>query len=137
MFFQVGDPARMKFKTGYFDMVIADRALHSVTNPSEAFAELHRVAKPRGAILIRELRRPSLFEFAGHLARHRTRYDPRLRDRFQAGVRAGFTPSELIEFAERAGVERARIIAEDTHVILERPGTNDPASWVTEREKYV
>ncbi len=136
MFFQVGEPAQMKFKTGYFDMVVSDGALHGFGNPMETLREIHRVTKPTGAILVRELRRPNRFSLSRHVIRHGSNYRDRLRDHFEAGVRAGFTPIEFGAFARKAGIERARVVAEETHVILERPGTNDPASWVREREKY-
>ena len=136
MFFQVGEPVQMKFKTGYFDMVVSDGALHSFENPMETLREIHRVTKPTGAILVRELRRPNRFGLSGHVTRQKKHYSDSLRRRFEAGVRAGFTPIELGEYAAAAGVERARIVTEETHVILERPGTNDPTSWIREREKY-
>ena len=137
MFFQVGEPTQMKFKTGYFDMVVSDGALHSFQNPTETLREIHRVTKPTGAILVRELRRPNRFGLSAHLIRHGANYRGLLRNRFEAGVRTGFTPIEFATFAQVAGVERARIVTEETHVILERPGKNDPASWLREREKYM
>ena len=137
MFFQVGEPAQMKFKTAYFDMVVSDGALHGFEHPTKTLREIHRVTKPTGAILIRELRRPNRFNISSHLSRHGSNYDERLRSRFEAGVRAGFTPFEFGAFARAAGIERARVVAEETHVILERPGANDPDSWLREREKYM
>jgi len=137
MFFQVGDPTQMKFKTAYFDMVVSDGALHDFPNPLATLREIHRVTKPTGSILVRELRRPNRFSMSRHVARYGANYRERLRNRFEAGVRAGFTPIEFGAFAETIGIQRARIVAEEAHVILERPGANDPASWVREREKYL
>ena len=137
MFFQVGEPTQMKFKTGYFDMVVSDGALHGFPNPMETLREIVRVTKPTGAILVRELRRPNRFGLSSHLTRHGSNYRDPLRNPFEAGVRAGFTPTEFSGFAQAAGMERAQVVAEQTHVILERRGMNDPASWVREREKYL
>ena len=137
MFFQVGEPTQMKFKTGYFDMVISDGALHSFSNPMETLREIDRVTKPTGAILVRELRRPNRFGLSRHVLRHRSHYPDLLRSRFETGVRSGFTPIEFNTFAKEAGIDRARVHVEGTHVVLERSGTNDPASWVREREKYL
>ena len=33
MFFQVGDPHQMKFKSDYFDLMVSDAALHRFENP--------------------------------------------------------------------------------------------------------
>jgi SAM-dependent methyltransferase len=137
MFFQVGEPTQMKFKTGYFDLVVSDGALHGFRNPMETLKEIHRVTKPTGAILVRELRRPNRFKLSRHVIRHGSHYGGRLRNRFEAEVKAGFTPIEFDAFARAAGMARARVVAEKTHVILERPGSNDPASWLREREKYM
>ena len=137
MFFQVGEPAQMKFKTGYFDMVVSDGALHSFPDPMETLKEIHRIAKRTGAILIRELRRPNRFRISRYVIRHGAHYRDHLRNRFGAEVRAGFTPIEFSSFAKTIGMEDARIVAEETHIILERSGTNDPSSWVREREKYL
>ncbi len=137
MFFQVGEPTHMKFKTGYFDMVVSDGALHSFLNPMVTLREIHRVTKATGAILVRELRRPNRFRLSSHVNRHSSNYRDRLRNGFRAQVRAGFTPMEFHGFAQALGMARARVVAEESHVILERPGMNDPASWVREREKYL
>lgn len=137
MFFQVGEPHQMRFKTGYFDMVVSDGSLHNSSNPFETLRELSRVTKPSGAILIRDLRRPSRLGMSRHIARYQPCYDPRLQEWFETGVRAGFTAHELADFARRSGVERVQIVGDPAHVILERRGANDPASWIAEREKYL
>jgi ubiquinone/menaquinone biosynthesis C-methylase UbiE len=136
MFFQVGEPRQMRFKAGYFDMVISDGSLHYFKDPSEILREIRRVTKPSGAILLREFRRPSRFKLSSHIEQHGHRYSPELRNWFEAGVRAGFTRVELLEFARRAEMGRTHVHAENTHLILERSGANDPSSWVTERGKY-
>jgi hypothetical protein len=98
--------------------------------------EIGRVAKPSGAILLRDLQRPSRLRMSRHLAAHRAHYPERLHGRFEAAVRAGFTPGEMVALLEASGIERARVLADETHVVIERRGADDPGSWVTERERY-
>ena len=136
MFFQVGEPGQMRFKTAYFDLVVSDGALHRFEDPPAVLDEIGRVAKPSGAILVRDLRRPGRLRMSRHMAAHRARYPEGLRDRFEAGVRAGFTPDEMVALVEASGLERARVLADETHVLVERRGADDPGSWVAERERY-
>src|SRR5438132_11355761 len=58
-FFQVGDASRMRFKTAYFDLVISDSSLHGFDDPVSVLAEINRVLKPRGALIIRDVERPN------------------------------------------------------------------------------
>ena len=135
MFFQVGDPHQMKFKSDYFDLMVSDAALHRFVNPLEVLVEINRVTKPSGAILIRDLLRPSSLRLSRHLADHGRHYTGRLRSAFEASVRAGFTRRELNDLVGAARL-RARVSSDRTHVFIERRGSNDPSSWIAEREKY-
>ena len=136
MFLQVGEPKAMRFKSGYFDLVVCDRSLHRFDNPSEIVGEINRITKPSGAILIRVLARPNRVLMESHIRKHVLDYPEDLHARFEAEVRAGFTVGELTSVVEAAGLERARVVAEGPMLLVERPGTTDFASWVTERDKY-
>ena len=136
MFFQVGEPGQIKFKTGYFDMVVSDGALHYSQDPVLVLREIGRVTKPSGAILIRNLLRPNRFQLYRHVSEHGPHYRGKLEGQFARAVLAGFTPGEMAALVDRAGIERARVVVDGIHVILERRGVNDPSSWVSEREKY-
>ena len=135
MFFQVGDPHQMKFKSDYFDLIVSDAALHRFVNPLEVLVEINRVTKASGAILIRDLLRPSRLRLSRHLTDHGRHYTGRLRSAFEASVRAGFTRRELDDLVGAARL-RARVSSDRTHVFIERRGSNDPSSWIAEREKY-
>ena len=136
MFFQVDDLHQIKFKEHYFDLVVSDSALHRFENPSDVLTEINRVTKPTAGILIRDLLRPNRLALTRHLAAYGTHYPDQLRTSFDASVRAGFTERELAELVEGAGIRGARMWSDDFHVTIERTGTSDPGSWVTEREKY-
>ncbi len=141
MFFQVGEPARFRFKDGYFDMVVSDSVLHQWDDPIPVLDEIRRITKPTGAILIRDLVRPPRVAITRHMRRNRTRYPAALQETYERSVRSGFTTDEFLGFARRLDAaerpqRRTQVLADATHVVLERPGTNDPESWVTERERY-
>jgi len=137
MFFQVGEPSGLRFKTGYFDLVVSDGALHYAQHPEELLAEIGRVTKPSGAILLGQRARPGRLRMAGVLSGGGRFCQGALGRRFEATVRAGYTRSELAECVAAAGLDRARVVADGERLFIERRGADDPSSWVVEREKYL
>lgn len=135
-FFQVGDARRMRFKTAYFDLVISDSTLHSFDDPISVLAEIGRVLKPKGALLIRELQRPSRFQMSKQIEEHAARYGSRMRQHIETAMRAAFTRPELEDIARASQLERAQIVELDPHIAIERRGQTDPNSWITVREQY-
>ena len=127
----------MRFKTGYFDLVVADGVLHSSDNPLSALAEIRRVLKPKGALLIRDFRRSNRFRMARHVELLGKRYGSRMKDQVGQAARAGYTENELRRLVRDAGIPEALIVAAgDAHLEIERRGVTDPNSWVTAREQY-
>jgi len=137
MFFQVGEPSRFRFKDGYFDVVVSDGVLNQWEKPDEVLREIGRITKRSGAILIRDFLRPNRFQISTHIQKHGANYPEQLRESFGRSVRAGFTVEEFLELSKALGVEGTRVLADSTHVVIEREGTNDPESWVVERERYL
>jgi SAM-dependent methyltransferase len=137
MFFQVGEPSRFRFKDGYFDLVVSDSILHLRQDPGPVLAEIGRITKPSGAMLIRDLVRPNRFAIGSHIRRYGANYPEKLRDTYSRSVRSGFTPEEFLALSRELGVEGVRVLADETHVVMERRGSDDPASWVVERERYL
>ena len=135
MFFHVGNPHQIKFKDAYFDLVISDAALCNLEDPLGMLIEINRVAKPSGAILIRDLVRPSRLRRSSYLANHRSHYKGTLQSTFETSIGSSFTQREIVGLIKKSGL-RARVSSDHTHVFIERRGSNDPSSWVTEREKY-
>ena len=137
-FFQVGDARKMRFKTAYFDLVISDSSLHVFDNPISVLAEINRVLKPKGALLIRDFERPSRFEMGRRIAECSERYGERMRQYIETAMRAAFTRAEIEEIVRRAAIERAQVIEfEDHYMIVERAGETDPNSWIKAREQYL
>ena len=136
MFFQVGQPRDLRFKTGYFDMVVSDGALHRIADPLSLLKEVRRVTKPSGAILIGQQRRPARLTLSGKVSAEARRYPAALRNRIEATLRSGYTARELRDLVVAAGLERTQVVADGERIFIERPGVNDPSSWVSERERY-
>ncbi len=137
-FFQVGDARKMRLKTGYFDLIISDATLHVFDDPLSVLREIDRVLKPKGGLLIRELRRPSRRQMQRAIDEHASRYGERMRPHFETALRAAFTRDEIEDLVRASGVERVRIgEADETHFIIERTGESDPNSWIKAREQYL
>lgn len=136
-FFQVGDARKMRFKTGYFDLVISDSTLHTFDDPVSVLAEIGRVSKPKGAILIRDLFRPTRLQMAKQVEEQSARCGSRMRPHVDAAMRAAYTRDEVEELVRAAGLKGARVVALDQHHLgIERQGETDLNSWITVREQY-
>ena len=136
-FFQVGDARKMRLKTAYFDLVVSDSTLHVFDDPLSVLREINRVLKPRGGLLIRDLRRPSRFQMQRAIEVHAGRYGASMRPHIETALRGGFTRRELDDLLQASGLERLRLIDDETHFIIERTGESDPNSWIKAREQYL
>jgi len=137
-FFQVGDARRMRFKTAYFDLVISDSTLHCFDDPISVLSEIHRVLKPKGAVLIRDLERPSRLKMAAQIDERGASYGSRLRRHLETALRAAFTQNELEHFLRASAFERAHVVKMGGHhIAIERTGESDPNSWIKAREQYL
>ncbi len=136
-FFQVGDARRMRFKTAYFDFVVSDSSLHVFDDPVSVLAEINRVLKPKGAVLIRDFRRPSRLRMHRKIAEQTTRYGARLSRHIETAMRASFTHMELRDLVRASGLQRVQITEYDDHLLVERTGKSDPNSWIKAREQYL
>ena len=136
-FFQVGDARRMNFKTGYFDLVISDSTLHRFDDSVAVFKEIRRVMKPKGALLIRDLRRPNRLGMASRIAQYSNQYGNVMSSQLTAAIRASYTKAEIERSVRESGLPGAHVSEPDAdHIVVERHGETDPGSWVTAREQY-
>jgi ubiquinone/menaquinone biosynthesis C-methylase UbiE len=136
-FFQVGDARRMRFKTSYFDIVISDASLHIFDDPVSVLAEINRVLKPRGALLIRDFQRPTRLQMRRKIAEQSVRYGARLSRHIETAMRAAFTRMELQDMVRASGLQRIQISEHDGYLLMDRTGESDPNSWITAREQYL
>ena len=136
-FFQVGDARKMRLKTAYFDLVISDSTLHVFNDPLSVLKEINRVLKPKGGLLIRDLRRPSRFQMRSTIDAHAVRYGQQMRRHIETAFRASFTRSEIESLIQSSGLERVRLVEDGLHYVIERTGESDPNSWIKAREQYL
>jgi ubiquinone/menaquinone biosynthesis C-methylase UbiE len=138
VFFQVGDARRMRFKSSYFDLVISDSTLHCFDDPVSVLAEIGRVLKPRGALLIRDLERPSRLNIARRIEKHGGAYGKQMKHHVETAIRASYNQSELQDLVRASGVERVQVVRMDEHhLAIQRTGESDPNSWIRAREQYL
>ena len=87
---------RLPFADGEFDLATCNSVLHHFADPIGALDELARVAKPDGAVLIRDLLRPKLIlPYALHVRVFGRHYAGEMRRLFEASVAAAYTEAEL------------------------------------------
>jgi len=135
--FQVGDPRRMRFKSGYFDLVVSDCSLHRFDNAVEVLREIGRVLKPKGAILIRDYSRPNRLKMIGRIQQHTERLGDAMRPQLEQSIQASYTPDEIRHAVAEAGLGGISVDAiNPDYWILERRGETDPSSWVSVRDQY-
>ena len=90
--FRTGDLSHLPVADGQVDLALAILVLHHVPSPAEALAELRRIVKPGGRLLV--------VEQAAHQC---AEFHERMQDRWW-----GFEPQELSVDIERAGFSGIR-----------------------------
>ena len=136
--FSLGDAKRIPFPDRSFDLVVCHNMLHQLPDPVVTVREISRVAKPHGAILIRDVRRLPAVLMTMLLPLYCLRYGRALRSLTYASYRAGLNSREFAEVAGEADIDRARITEQFiTHQSLERTAvpyvpvaTNQTGSWL-------
>lgn len=94
--YEIGDSNDLPYESGSFDLVMCHSTLHHLKDPKRTIEEIIRVAKPTGAVFVRDLIRPSREEvlqslFLGSLARD---YDEQNKRLFENSLRSSFTHDE-------------------------------------------
>lgn len=119
--FQTADGNNLPFSDHSFDLVMCNSVLHHLTEPRKLLREMARLAKPEGAILLRDLRRPSRFRYRLHVWRYGRNYSGRMRKLFDDSVRAAYTVEELQQMLDASPLRGARVFEHhSTHIGIER-----------------
>jgi len=135
--FQVGDPRNMRFKGGYFDLVVSDCSLHRFDDVVGVLREVGRVLKPKGAILIRDYRRPNRLKMIGKIQQHTELLGDAMRSQVEQAIQSAYTSDEIRQAVAEAGLAGVRVDdSNPDYIVIERRGETDPGSWVTTREQY-
>ena len=120
--FQAADGNNLPFPEKSFDLVMCNSVLHHFAEPGHLFSEMARLARPGGAILLRDLRRPGRLAHPWHVWRHGRHYSGEMLRLYRASVRAAYTVEELQRMLDASPLQRARVFEHrSTHIGIERP----------------
>ena len=120
--FYVADGSQLPFRDGSFDLVVCNSVLHHLAEPQKLLAEIVRLSKPEGAILLRDLRRPSRLAYPFHVRRHGRHYQGLMYKLYCDSVRSAYTVEELQLLLDASPLKGARIFEHNrTHIGIERP----------------
>ncbi|MGH9574229.1 MAG: methyltransferase domain-containing protein [Candidatus Acidiferrales bacterium] len=120
--FRVADGNALDFPDKSFEMVVCNSVLHHVPDPQRLFAEIARVVKPGGAILLRDLRRPSRPGYGLHVWKHSKHYSGEMRRLFIASVQAAYTEEELQKMLTASPLGDVHVFRHGkSHIGFERP----------------
>lgn len=106
--FMVADANCLPFAGGSFDLVLCNSVLHHLENPARVLAEIARVVKPNGAILVRDLARPSRIAFPIHSRWGGRHYTGTMYKLYRDSLRAAYTFKELSAMLRESPLREAR-----------------------------
>jgi len=120
--FQIADANALPYPDATFDLVMCNSVLHHMAEPERLLAEIARVVKPKGAVLLRDLRRPNRLVYKWHVRRYGGHYSGKMRELYRASVRAAYVISELQRLVESSRLNGGRLFNQPkTHIGVERP----------------
>jgi len=104
------DAKQMPYPDHHFDLVISNSLVHHLPHPLPFFQEVKRVLKPNGAILLRDLLRPTdQVTMEAHVARISAEYNQYQRKLFQDSLNASLTLDEVNQLLQLAGLEKVKL----------------------------
>jgi ubiquinone/menaquinone biosynthesis C-methylase UbiE len=119
--FSVADGNRLAFPDASFDLVMSNSVLHHLAQPRLLLAEVARLAKPNGAILLRDLRRPSRLAYPLHVRWHGRNYSGTMYQLFCASVRSAYTLPEMQSLLDASPLRGGRVFSHArTHLGISR-----------------
>jgi ubiquinone/menaquinone biosynthesis C-methylase UbiE len=120
--FQTADGNALPFPEESFDLVLCNSVLHHLAEPEKLLGEMARMAKPGGAILLRDLRRPSRLALPVHVRWHGRHYSGVMRSLYRDSVRSAYTAGELQRMLDSSPLRGGRVFQHGaTHLGIERP----------------
>jgi ubiquinone/menaquinone biosynthesis C-methylase UbiE len=119
--FQVADGNRLHLPDASFDLVTCNSVLHHLAEPQNLLAEMARLVKPTGAILLRDLRRPSRLKYPIHVRWHGRKYAGTMYKLYCDSVHAAYTAAELQKMLNASALYGGRVFTHNsTHIGIER-----------------
>jgi ubiquinone/menaquinone biosynthesis C-methylase UbiE len=119
--FELADGNRLPFADKSFELVMCNSVLHHLSEPANLLSEMARLVTEGGAILLRDLRRPSRLGYPLHVRWHGRNYSGEMRRLYRDSVRAAYTVPELERLLGSSGISGARVFQRgSTHIGVER-----------------
>jgi ubiquinone/menaquinone biosynthesis C-methylase UbiE len=119
--FEMGDACRLPFPDRHFDFAMCNSLLHHAADPLATLNELARVTRPQGALLVRDLRRPSALAFPFHIIWFGRHYQGLMKRLFTDSVRAAYTLRELEDLLGRSKIAGGNVFRwGQSHIGIER-----------------
>jgi ubiquinone/menaquinone biosynthesis C-methylase UbiE len=119
--FGMGDACRLPFPDHHFDLAMCNSLLHHAADPLATLNELARVTRPQGALLVRDLRRPSALAFPFHIIWFGRHYQGLMKRLFTDSVRAAYTRQELDDLLTRSKLVGGKVFRRgQSHIGIER-----------------
>ena len=119
--FRVGDAKSLPFSEQSFDLVLCNSLLHHLPDPLALLNEISRLVRPGGAILLRDLRRPSRLEFPLHALWFGRHYSGVMSQLYRDSLQAAYTRAELECLLRRSQLAGARVFRTGrTHIGIQR-----------------
>ncbi len=102
------------------DVIVSNSLLHHLHDPRVLWSTVRRLGKPSASVFIADLARPASRACAATLVeRHAAREAPVLKRDFYNSLLAAFTPREIEDQLERAGLARLSVRRiDDYHVAV-------------------
>ena len=126
--FQLADAKGLDFPDGSFDVVFSNTILHHIPDPRPFLREAHRVLRPGGVFLVRDLFRPADAAQALALVQlYASAETPYNQELFRASLHAALTPDELRALVRELGLDDLELVVDtDRHMSLQRPAAPRP-----------
>jgi ubiquinone/menaquinone biosynthesis C-methylase UbiE len=119
--FLVADGNRLPFADDSFDLVLCNSVLHHFEDPAGVLTEIARVAGADGAILLRDIRRPSLIGFPFHSRWFGRHYSGTMYKLYCDSLRSAYTFKEVSAMLRESSLREAHAFRRGrTHLGIER-----------------
>jgi ubiquinone/menaquinone biosynthesis C-methylase UbiE len=117
------DAKNVALPSGRYDLVMSNSTLHHIPDPADTIAEIARIVKPEGAVIVRDLIRPESPEDARAIVERVAGGDsPKQKQLFFDSLCAALTVEEVAALVRASGLERMVVQrCSDRHWTAERP----------------
>lgn len=118
------DAKASTLEPGHFDLVMSNSVAHHIPRPIELFREIARVVRPGGAVIVRDLARPSSRAAARDIVERVSPNDsPKQKQLFFDSLCAALTVDEVRALVREVGLGDLRVeMVSDRHWTAERRG---------------